>query len=239
MSIACSGFVNMEKSPNFPSAIYNLAYCYNIFALFCQWHWYCPLQTIYDTLYACNCTYIDKKTQNQNTNKKQTKTTKTNKQANKTSKKTKTQNKKLERETVTRALEDKFILIVLCMYVEDELQKCFLCVVAHNRAKWGCKFKIYFKGWVCAAEFPECSRFIPQHSTGSLWQDGVAMASPTLSITSVTCCGHQSFEETFEMQRISSSADQHNSASLYKFSFPTTTGVVHLWGQPVLKNKCK
>lgn len=228
----------MEKSLTFPSAIYNLVYCYNIFALFCQWHWYCPLQTIYDILCVCNYIYRQKnpkiktwtktkqKQQNQPTNQP------------KPNKKPKTKQKSREGNS-NMYWKKTFILILLYLYVEDELQKCFLCVVAHNRAKWGCKFKICFKGWVCAAELPECSRFIPQHSTGSLWQDGVPMASPTLSITSVTCCGHQSFGETFEMQRISSSADQYNSDSLYKFSFPTTTGVVHLWGQPVLKAKWK
>lgn len=76
------------------------------------------------------------------------------------------------------------------------------------------------------------SWFVPQPSTGSLWSDGMASSWPTLPITSVTCCGHQSFEETSETQRCSSSGDQHNSAPLYKFSFPTATDVVHFEGSP-------
>lgn len=165
--------------------MYNLVYYYKIFALFCQWHWYSPLSTIMISyMYVVTYTYLQKEKKSRNGNSN------------------------------IGYWKKNFILILICLYVEEELQKCFPCFVAHNRAKWGWKFRICFKGWVYAAVSQNAggacagsrSCFAPQHSTGSLWPDGVAVSWATLSITSVTCCDHQSFEETLEAQRFSSSA---------------------------------
>lgn len=111
--------------------------------------------------------------------------------------------------------------------------------------KWGWKYKGRFKGlltlcrrvWQSTRDMHarSRSRYVSQHSTVPLWLDGVAMPWPAHLTSAGACFGHQSFEETLDKQRYSSTGGQHNSASLYKFRFSTSVDVVHLWRESVLK----
>lgn len=107
--------------------------------------------------------------------------------------------------------------------------------------KWGWKYKGRFnlccRVWQRARDMHarSRSRYVSQHSTVPLRLDGVAMPWPARLTSAGARIGHQSFEETLDKQRNSSSSGQHNSASLYKFSFSTSVDVVHLWRESVLK----